>query len=654
MKLAQKTLLLPVLAALAFLIIYLVVDYSDKENSRLYGQVQSGHLAALRLCLDINQGSMDIRYMLQDQLALVAEAEKIKKELGDIRRRIISSFDRLEKNKSVSKDFVKRWKSSFIRFYDDARENAFSSEDIEVGATNKSYDEFKELQKTAIANQELGVQGALEELRKNMSSSKFSITLTIFICTALLVILSYALVRSVTVPIINSLEFVNAVSNGDLRPNSELLDVSGDDEISALVAALDEMRQGLYVLIGEVRNRSDDLNTATDSLLAGSTNLDKSADELNEHAQLVAASAAQQSASITTIATRSEAISSLMDELTGGAEDMAAQVNNIAVSAEEASVSVSKVATANEQLSTTADISSSTMAQVSESIMSISAAIEELTATLSEVAMSCNKARDASARCTSQANEGGGAMRKLRETSIRVGKVIDVIHDIADQTNMLALNATIEAARAGEAGKGFAVVAKEIKELARQTAEATKQIAAQIGEMQADAELATRNIDGIVESVSTNDGIISEIARSVNQHQSVAQEIAVNMAHAARGAEDVNQRSTDIRVVAREIARNSSDAATGGQEIAERAARLANASMGLSSNVGDANNDVEDITRTNNELRSGIEFVAKAAAELEVISKSATTVSVNVKSETERITLISGKLSEAVSKFKTE
>ena len=651
MKLAQKTLLLPILAAMAFLIIYLVVDYSDRENARLYGQVQSGHLAALRFCLDINQGSTDIRYKLQDQLALVARETEIKKELDEIRRRVITDFESLSKNKSMSSDFVRQWKDAFIKFYRAAFEQAFSSTETEA---NESFVAFQKLQQTAISNQELGVQGALEELRKNMSSSKLSITITIFICTALLVILSYALVRSVTVPIINSLEFVNAVSNGDLRPNNELLDVSGDDEISALVAALDEMRQGLYDLIGEVRNRSDDLNMATDTLLAGSNNLDKSADELNEHAQLVAASAAQQSASITTIATRSEAIYSLMDELTGGAEDMAAQVNNIAVSAEEASVSVSKVATANEQLSTTADQSSSTMAQVSESIMSISAAIEELTATLSEVAMSCNKARDASARCTSQANEGGGAMRKLRETSIRVGKVIDVIHDIADQTNMLALNATIEAARAGEAGKGFAVVAKEIKELARQTAEATKQIAAQIGEMQADAELASRNIDGIVESVSTNDGIISEIARSVNQHQSVAQEIAVNMAHAARGAEDVNQRSTDIRVVAREIARNSSDAATGGQEIAERAARLANASSGLSNNVGDASAGVEDITRTNNELRSGIEFVAKAAAELEVISKTATTVSVNVKSETERITVISGQLSEAVSKFKTE
>ena len=76
------------------------------------------------------------------------------------------------------------------------------------------------------------------------------------------------------------------------------------------------------------------------------------------------------------------------------------------------------------------------------------------------------------------------------ETGQKIGNVVSLIQDIAEQTNLLALNATIEAARAGEAGKGFAVVANEVKELAKQTAQATGEIAEKVSAIQDDARAA--------------------------------------------------------------------------------------------------------------------------------------------------------------------
>src|SRR3546814_15729718 len=91
-----------------------------------------------------------------------------------------------------------------------------------------------------------------------------------------------------------------------------------------------------------------------------------------------------------------------------------------------------------------------------------------------------------SGRAVEQADHTNARVEGLAAAAQRIGEVVNLISDIAEQTNLLALNATIEAARAGEAGKGFAVVASEVKNLATQTAKATGQIGKQIGAMQQD------------------------------------------------------------------------------------------------------------------------------------------------------------------------
>src|SRR5690606_38918239 len=87
-------------------------------------------------------------------------------------------------------------------------------------------------------------------------------------------------------------------------------------------------------------------------------------------------------------------------------------------------------------------------------------------------------------RAVAEAAEADAAIARLIESARKIGEVVDLITEIAEQTNLLALNATIEAARAGEAGKGFAVVASEVKALAQQTQRATGEIGSQIQAIQ--------------------------------------------------------------------------------------------------------------------------------------------------------------------------
>ncbi|MEM1401474.1 MAG: methyl-accepting chemotaxis protein, partial [Pseudomonadota bacterium] len=130
-------------------------------------------------------------------------------------------------------------------------------------------------------------------------------------------------------------------------------------------------------------------------------------------------------------------------------------------------------------------------------------------------------------------------IQNLATNAERVGDVIKLINDIAEQTNLLALNATIEAARAGEAGKGFAVVASEVKNLASQTAKATDEISNQISTMQSATTASVGAIEEIQGIITGLGETASSIATAVEQQSASTQEISRNAQEASTGTKQV-------------------------------------------------------------------------------------------------------------------
>lgn len=148
---------------------------------------------------------------------------------------------------------------------------------------------------------------------------------------------------------------------------------------------------------------------------------------------------------------------------------------------------------------------------------SLSMSVSEMTSTIQEISTNVNSTATLAADSVASVRQTTDTVENLSNISQNIEEVVDVIRRLADQTNLLALNATIESARAGSAGKGFAVVANEVKELARQTTDATSGIATSINEIQAAVKDVVSSATEVDTQISTVNDNMAAIAAAVEE-----------------------------------------------------------------------------------------------------------------------------------------
>jgi len=176
-----------------------------------------------------------------------------------------------------------------------------------------------------------------------------------------------------------------------------------------------------------------------------------------------------------------------------------------------------------------------------DNIQTVAAATEEMSAAAAEIARQISLSSEKTRATNETAQKTNDTIASLSEATDKIGDVIAIINDIAEQTNLLALNATIEAARAGEAGKGFAVVASEVKTLASQTAQATGDIRDQIATLQDVSRGAASAITEISKSIDELQGVSQSIASAAEEQRCSTDEIARSIQEAANSGGNLQQ-----------------------------------------------------------------------------------------------------------------
>jgi len=277
-------------------------------------------------------------------------------------------------------------------------------------------------------------------------------------------------------------------------------------------------------------------------------------------------------------------------------------LNNLSEMVSEVRGASQAVASASTEIAASADEMASGLQEQETQTQQVAAAVEELSQSVSEVAAKSADATQSSEESQHLAEEGGSVVRSTVEEmqgiatevnasaqtinalgvqSEKIGEIIAVINDIADQTNLLALNAAIEAARAGEHGRGFAVVADEVRKLAERTTKATEEVSSSIRGIQSETISAVTQIEAGSERVGKGVDLANQAGSSLEtivtgcqSVQSMVQDIAAAANEQSSASDEIARAIETISTVTRQSSEGAGQASQAAGDLAHQAEQL--------------------------------------------------------------------------------
>ncbi|MCC7364380.1 MAG: MCP four helix bundle domain-containing protein [Dehalococcoidia bacterium] len=364
----------------------------------------------------------------------------------------------------------------------------------------------------------------------------------------------------------------------------------------------DKLGNALETMVTSLRGIISGVQQSAQSITSGS-------DQLRESSDQMAAATSQIAVAINEVTQSSVTLAGLSQESAREIEKVAAGSQQVAAAAQENSAAA--VGSRDEAT------------RMGERITLVARASEEVASAAEESRRAAERGGEAVAQAVSSMEAIAGAVARASDTvnhlgeyGQQIGDIVKAIDEIAAQTNLLALNAAIEAARAGEQGRGFAVVAENVRSLAERSSDATKEIAALIGKVQAGTRQAVDVMAAGVEDVERGREITGEagdslraIMESVAQSALRMQTIATDVQGLAAGADRIVDSATAI-------AASATESATGASDMAAATSRVTDAVMQVSATSEQTSASAEEVSASTEELSAQSEELAATATQL--------------------------------------
>ena len=423
----------------------------------------------------------------------------------------------------------KEWKEISRRVVDgrvaDTREGRREALDLTLTLAKEKFDEMRgyidQMTEASFANFEKEAEIGAATQKKTV----FSIILVTGIGMLVGMLLSWLISKGITKPVNDAVAGLKDIAEGEGDLTTRL-NVVSNDEVGELAKWFNTFMEKLQNVIKDVVNNTE------------------------------------------TISSSSAELSAISEQMSSGAEETSTKTNAAAVATEEMNATMNTIA--------------STMEEASTNIGMVASAAEQMASSINEIAQNSEKASSITGGAVTLAKNSSDRVEGLGKSAQEISKVTETITEISEQTNLLALNATIEAARAGEAGKGFAVVANEIKELARQTAEATNEISKRIEGIQDSISGTITDIEQVPKVINEVNEIVSTIATAVEEQSVTTKEIASNVTQASQGVQEVTENVAQSSTVSADLSREVSEVNQASGEIASSSSQVSLSAVDLS------------------------------------------------------------------------